>query len=100
MGAHASTARARVLALEEKGWLWRDAIQAVSTAFVKATNEGKPVATVKIKPPACVGAPLASRSDARTCGSGACRSKAYRRQRREERRRERTATLFSQLLRR
>ncbi|MBX3221922.1 MAG: hypothetical protein KF795_15505 [Labilithrix sp.] len=101
MGAHASTARARVLALEERGWLRRDAIHAVSTAFVKATKEGKPIVTVKIKPPACrCGRPLASRSDARTCGRGACRSKAYRRRQREQRRRQRTAMLFTQLLRR
>lgn len=44
------------------------------------------------------GRPLASRSNARTCNRGACRSKEYRRRQREQRRRQRTATLFSQLL--
>jgi hypothetical protein len=100
MGAHASPARARVVALENDGWLRRDAIKAVAVAVDTAAKKGKPLVSVKIKQAMCrCGQPLAAHGGARTCGHGACRSKEYRRRRREERKRARVMLLFRRLLR-
>lgn len=89
-GRRAKDVRAEVLLLEKKGWIRRDAIHALATALVTAKATRSPIVEVKIKHAKCrCGAPLARRTDASTCGRGACRSKAFRRRRRAERRAER-----------
>jgi hypothetical protein len=98
--ASAKAVRAYVGRLEAKGWTRRDAIQAASVALATARAKGTPLADVTARAPACkCGCALAARSNAVTCGRGACRMKLLRRRRREERRKGRVRSLFSALLR-
>jgi hypothetical protein len=94
------TARALVLGLEQKGWLRRDAIQAVTAAFAQAVAKGVNVSAVKMHAPVCrCGRPLGWRAHAVTCGRPACRMRLLRRRRRDERRAARVRALFTELLR-